>query len=344
MAVLIRQHRFKKIGSIYLSGSDAVCMLQETTWKVLSMDTFSLDDFDNPPLPPRFLYKYLSAERVGNVLENGTVRFTPLLDTNDTFEVRSTFNTLAGPRMLAMLSEQMDNTLSKESVRKLIANTLKENGLGFLSPELALQIAEQHYGSHFMAMLRAQMQQAVDTMLVPYFDDPQNAKKLLEKLGRDLLCFSLSEHMDSPPMWAHYANNNAGFVVAFDAENAWFHQRKNGEKTRLQKVAYFDGKLDEPLDNPQAAFISKTTDWSYEREWRLYIKDGQADFSVGSAEHPIHLLKFPPEAIDRVILGPKTLPEVATRIGNAVTTHYPHAKVTRAIPNRQTHTYEEVAE
>ncbi|MFG6630628.1 DUF2971 domain-containing protein [Sulfitobacter sp. 1A09368] len=32
--------------------------------------------------------------------------------------------------------------------------------------------------------------------------------------------------MDSPPMWAHYADNNAGFVVAFDTENAWFHQRK----------------------------------------------------------------------------------------------------------------------
>lgn len=308
------------------------------------MDTFSLDDFDNPPPPPRFLYKYLSAERVGNVLEEGTVRFTPLLDTNDTFEVRSTFDTLAGPKMLAMLSEQMDNILSKESVRKLVADTLKENGLGFLSPELALQIAEQHYGGHFMGMLRAQMQQAVDTMLVRHLNDPENASKLLEKLGRDLLCFSMSERMDSPPMWAHYADNNTGFVVAFDTESTWFRQRKNGEKTRLQKVTYFDGKLDEPLDNPQAAFISKTTDWSYEQEWRLHIKDGQADLIVGSVENPIHLLKFPPEAIDRVILGPKTLPEVAARIGNAAATHYPHAKVTRAIPNRQSHTYEEVAE
>ncbi len=31
-------------------------------------ETFDLDDFDNPPPPPRYLYKYLSAERVGNVL------------------------------------------------------------------------------------------------------------------------------------------------------------------------------------------------------------------------------------------------------------------------------------
>lgn len=52
-------------------------------------ETFDLDDFDNPPSQPRYLYKYLSAERVGNVLEGGTVRFTPLMNTNDTFEVRS---------------------------------------------------------------------------------------------------------------------------------------------------------------------------------------------------------------------------------------------------------------
>lgn len=44
--------------------------------------------------------------------EGGTVRFTPLLDTNDTFEVRSTFDKLAGPKMLSMLAEQMDNTLT----------------------------------------------------------------------------------------------------------------------------------------------------------------------------------------------------------------------------------------
>lgn len=308
------------------------------------MDTFSLDDFDNPPPPPRYLYKYLSAERVGNVLEGGTVRFTPLLDTNDTFEVRSTFDKLAGPKMLSMLAEQMDNTLSEESVRKLTADMLKENGLGWLPPELALQFAEQQYGGNFMGLLRAQMQQAVDTMLVPHFNDPENAKKLLEKLGRDLLCFSLSERMDSPPMWAHYADNNAGFVVAFDTENAWFHQRKSGEKTRLQKVAYFDGKLDEPLENPQAAFISKTTDWAYEREWRLYIKNGEADLTVGNADDPIQLLKFPPEAVDRIILGAKTRPEIADRIRDAVASRYPHAPVMRAVPNRQSHTYDEVSE
>lgn len=308
------------------------------------MDSFILDDFDNPPPPPRLLYKYLSAERVGNVLEGGTVRFTPLLDTNDTFEVRSTFDKLAGPKMLSMLAEHMDNALSEESVRKMTANMLKENGFEWLSPDLALRFAEQQHGGNFMGILRAKMQQVVNTMLVPQFNDPGNAKKLLEKLGRNLLCFSLSERMDSSPMWAHYADNNTGFVVAFDTENSWFRQRENGEKTRLQKVAYFDGKLDELLENPRVALVSKTTDWAYEREWRLYIKNGEADLTIGNADEPIHLLKFPPEAVDRIILGPKASPEIADRIRVAVANRYPHAPVMRAVPNRESHTYDEVPE
>lgn len=144
-------------------------------------------------------------------------------------------------------------------------------------------------------------------------------------------------------MWAHYADNNAGFVVAFDTENAWFRQRKSGEKTRLQKVAYFDGKLDDPFENPRAAFISKTTDWAYEREWRLFIKNGGADLTVGNADDPIQLLEFPPGAVDRIILGPKTRPEVADRIHDAVASRYPHAPLVRAVPNWQTHTYDEVS-
>lgn len=309
-----------------------------------SMDTLSPEDFDSPSPPPRFLYKYLSAERVGNVLEEGTIRFTPLLDTNDTFEVRSTFNKLAGPKLLAMLSEQMDNVLSKEAMLQMTEDMLKEHGLDFLPPEQILNMADLHYGGNLMGLMRVQMQNAIDTMLVPYANDPKNIEKLLQRLGSNLLCFSLSERMDSPPMWAHYADNNAGFVIAFDTEHAWFHQRRSGEKKRLQKVAYFDGKLEEPLESPQEAFISKTTDWAYEQEWRLYIKDGEADLTVGSADEPIQLLNFPPEAVDRVILGAKARPEVVARISEAIESRYPNARLMRAVPNWHSHTYDEVPE
>lgn len=307
-------------------------------------ETFDLDDFDNPPPPPRYLYKYLSAERVGNVLEGGTVRFTPLMNTNDTFEVRSTFEKLAGPKFIAMLSEQMDTTVSEANVREMIAEELKKYGLGFLPPDVAIKLVEQQTGQSLLTMLRTQMQSAVDTMLVPTFNDPKNIEGLLEKLGRELLCFSLSERMDVAPMWAHYADNNSGFVVAFDTEHEWFQRRKDGQKTRLQKVTYFDGKVEEPLADVQAALISKTTAWEYEREWRLYVKEDQVDRTVGDPTDPIHLLDFPHDAVDRVILGPKAREETVQRISIALAARYPSARLVRAVPNRSSHTYDEVSE
>ena len=38
--------------------------------------------------------------------------------------------------------------------------------------------------------------------------------RLLENLGNRLVCLSLTEKMDISPMWAHYADNSRGFVIA----------------------------------------------------------------------------------------------------------------------------------
>jgi hypothetical protein len=169
-----------------------------------------------------------------------------------------------------------------------------------------------------------------------------NILRLLERMGRELLCFSLSDRMDIAPMWAHYANNNRGFVVAFRSEHEWFRRRKNGEDTRLQKVTYFDGKLDEPFENVQAAFISKTTDWAYECEWRLYAKEGQVDRIVGESSDPIHLIDFPPDAVDRVILGSKSSDQTSRRIREILASKYPLARLVRAVPDPNHPTYQEV--
>ena len=307
------------------------------------MDGISPDDFENSPPPPRFLYKYLAAERIGNVLVDGTVRFTPLLNTNDTFEVRSTFDKLLGPKALSTLADFMKPKLSKEAVLQRLSETLKELNLDYLPSENVKKFLEQQYGGiPLERILQDFTNLTVDNLLVPYANNPKTINNLLEQMGRDLHCFSLSERMDNALMWAHYADDHAGFVVAFDTEHAWFHHRVDPEKTRLQKVVYFDGKLDEVFDNPQAAFISKMSDWAYEREWRIYIKNGEAHLTVGSSEEPIHLLKFPPEAVNRIILGKKTRPEDADCIRKAVADRYPHAPVVRAVPNRETHTYDEV--
>lgn len=306
------------------------------------MDVSSFDDGDSP-VPPRFLYKYLSAERVGNVLERGMVRFTPLINTNDTFEVRSTFDRLIGSKMLDLLSAQMEKVLSDQAIHDFTSDMLKEKGLGFIPTELALKIADQHSSGKLKENIRDFMELALNSALIPKFNDQNNINDLIQRLGHKLLCFSLSEHSGSAPMWAHYADNSKGFVVAFKTENEWFQKRNNGAKTRLQKVTYFDGRIEEPLTNPAVAFISKTMDWSYEREWRLYAKRDDSELTViDTDDEQIHLLKFPPEAVHRIIIGANASDETLAQIKALTASHYAQAQLVKAVPNRQSHSYDEV--
>lgn len=306
------------------------------------MSAFDLDDFDNPPPTPQYLYKYLSVDRVSNVLDGGTVRFTALLNTNDSFEVRSTFRKLAGPRFTKMLADEMKTAGSEEKVEEMIAEKLQELNLGNVPIKDVMQMLEAQHGGNFMEVLRAQMQGMVDSFLLPYLNDPKNSEEMLEKIGRELLCFSLSERADSAPMWAHYADNHTGFVIAFDTQNEWFKNRKDHQKIRIQKVTYFDGMVEEPLENVGAALISKTTDWAYEKEWRLYAKEDQVDATFGETNDPVHLLNFPPSAVQRVIVGSRATDETIDSIRAILLEKYPHAHLAKAIPNRSTHSFDEV--
>lgn len=306
------------------------------------MDNFSGNQADSLTAPT-VLYKYLSAERIESVLVGRTIRFTPIINTNDTFEVRSTFHKLAGPKMLALFSTELDNILSDQSMHDLTAQILRETGLESLLPEWTLNFANRYHGGHLKERMRAFMQAVIDESIVPNFNDPKNINNLIDRLGHRLLCLSLSERADCAPMWAHYADNHRGFIVAFNTEHEWFHRRKSGAKARLQKVSYFDGKVEEALSDPMKAFVSKLTDWSWEREWRLYIERDDPELNiVGDENEFIHLLEFPRDLVHRIIIGAKASEKTVERIKTITSTHYPQASLLRAAPNRQTHSYDEI--
>lgn len=306
------------------------------------MSSFDPDSFDDPPSPPKHLFKYLSVARIQNVLEQGTVRFTPLMNTNDTFEIRSTFKKFAGPRFLKMLAEQMDIATNEANFEAMLVEKMKEFGYDGVHPQAIIQMIEAQQGGNFLQTLRSQIQGIIDTMMLPLLNNPEYAQQLFERFGRDTLCFSLSERADSTPMWAHYADNHQGFVVAFDTDHEWFKQRKDGKKNRLQKVIYFDGMVEEPLENVSAAFMSKTTDWAYEREWRLYAQVGQVDATSGPDSDPVHVIKFPEGAVQRVIVGSKATPKTIENIRSVLKKKYPHAGLTKSTPNRSTTSFDEV--
>lgn len=291
----------------------------------------------NPP--PARLYKYLSAERAKDVLATNSVRFTSLVDTNDSFEIRSTFNKFAGPRFITLLTDQMKEFLVEENMNTQLQNVLNEAGLTFISIDETKAMFVEKHGTDYLSFMKGAINGIVENFLLPNLNDQKIIDGFLTKMGSKLMCFSVSERNDIPPMWAHYAGNSKGFVIGFDTDNAWFRAIKDKTKYRVQKISYFDGKLEEPLEDVNAALMSKATSWSYEAEWRIYISPDQVERTVGSSNDPIHLVSFPPDAISEIILGPKADDQTVALVRSICLEKYPAAKLFRAVPDRIAQSY-----
>ncbi|WP_172717247.1 hypothetical protein [Neorhizobium sp. T6_25] len=66
--------------------------------------------------PPASLYKYLAPERITDVLETATFKFTRMANTNDIFEVRKTFERIAGPRFKELMLTKYSQIISKKNI------------------------------------------------------------------------------------------------------------------------------------------------------------------------------------------------------------------------------------
>lgn len=233
-------------------------------------DFSGLEELDKRrPKPPAVLYKYLAPERV-DVLEGAAIRFTPPLNTNDIFEVRQTFDLVMGPKM----QSYFEKTAKTINFDEQFQAALTDSGLGFLSVEQAKTLISTFVGGDAEKVARAFLSRAVEE-LPAQLNTPENVERLLEKIASNQLLLSLSERADSSPMWAHYASNSSGFVIAFNTNSDFFRRGDNGESQGLHKVRYFDGRLKEIIEDPYVALISKQVDGAYEREWRLYVKPDQ---------------------------------------------------------------------
>lgn len=295
------------------------------------------DQDENRPAPPATVYKYVIADRI-DVLRNANIRFTPPLNTNDIFEVRQTFDMLAGPKMQQLFAEQA----TALDIDETIADAMKDTPLAGMSPDFLKSFFKSTTGNDLEASLQGILGTVLNDAVFPAMNSPQAMDDMLTKLGRDLICLSLTERVDSSPMWAHYAGNSSGFAIAFDTSNQFFRRGDAGERQGLQKISYFDGKIDEVMDDVYAAFMSKQKDWEYEREWRLYLKADQASKVLTVGEDTIHLVDFPRDAVQRVILGLRASDELEGSLRELLAADYPSAQLTRVRADRATASLSEV--
>ena len=296
-----------------------------------------LKDLPDPPTPPDVLYKYVGPDRV-DVLEGLRIRFSPLLATNDDFEVRRTFKQLAGPRMTGAFAHEV----MRLDIDARLSELLAEHGINEQARPLVLALLRQRFGVQHLDEFQDVIKALWDQFLLTVNSDEQIERVLHEATG-SLVALSLTDDPQSPTMWAYYAEQGKGLVIAFDTASPFFSMNAAGKRRRLQQISYFDGVLEEVLDDPRLALMSKGVGWSHEREWRLYAREEDADRIIEADGQRIHLFVFPPEMVRGVYVGRATPPQTIQRFRTALAQHCPSAFLKRLEPDRMKNRYVEVS-
>lgn len=268
---------------------------------------------------PPTLYKYFGPDRV-DVLANGLIRYSPLGAFNDPFECQpevTSLTTEAGAR------DSLNAILPQEATSAY--DQLPNEARAALPYELWEQLLAQHMKSKEPVLLQAihGLTPFVRSLMTRKFD---------ELLGA--LC--LSEVPDSLLMWSHYGASHAGFVLAFDARHPHFHEEKGPEDEfrHLRRVVYREARPSATLAEFDGVdiFLVKSGHWSYEREWRIFRALPEADVVCPGEPFGVHLFRFPPSALQAVILGARSSAQTAEAIAAAIRANgaLSHIRVKRA--------------
>ncbi len=169
------------------------------------------------------------------------------------------------------------------------------------------------------------------TMKTPQFRE--FALDTLMKSVNDIIgILSLSETPDNILMWSHYSANHTGFVIEFDEKHSFFDQREkeNEELRRVRKVRYSNERpqmtlLDPNLSNEETIeklikdfFWLKSTDWAYEKEWRMLHVFRDWKGLIKETAPRIYLYPMPTDCIKAIIIGCRTKIEELESLKNLV--------------------------
>lgn len=262
------------------------------------------------------LYKYLAADRV-DVLQNCMVRYTQSGAFNDPFEVKPHVSKLSEESdAYALFNEKMPEALREEY------NKLPRDLKSQVPFDVFLKLAQEQLGGNTKALFYQMVE-----------DNAPMVRQLVDDFNKLIGIFSLTEKPDNLLMWAHYASSYEGYVIGFDATHPYFHQQKTNsdEFGHIRKVEYRQNRPSLPLIEMTGVdnFLVKSTQWSYEQEWRILRPLQDANKIIDFPEFPVHLFSIPPTAFTEVILGCRMKEakreEIITTVKN--TPHFQHIRL-----------------
>jgi hypothetical protein len=272
---------------------------------------------------PSSLFKYFGPERA-DVLLTRALKFTPLGEFNDPFEGRPNFQGFA--------TEGTTKRLFDEHLPQILLE-----GYDSLPVSARNALSKEEYLGHMLPAMQAgypELFASLETLA------QHVVQGIPERLNQSMGALCLSEVPDSLLMWAHYGVSHSGFALELDAHHPYFHQQKteNDELRHIRRVLYRDSRPAGPITELDGweVFLVKSSHWSYEREWRMFMAFSDADQIIEFPPSKTHLYKIPSEAIRGVVLGARASQQLRDTIATAISgsRDLSHLRVRSADPDQ----------
>ncbi|KGA42785.1 DUF2971 domain-containing protein [Pectobacterium versatile] len=220
---------------------------------------------------PSSFFKFVSFERK-DILESGQVRFAPIGEFNDPFELEPVITPLSR-NFLGYISH-----FSEEDFENI--DFSEEDRAFSLERELQLDAYQKIYKEKIKDYGVLSLTSNVDvnpllSVCVPEKKDPRT----------NIL------------LWSHYAKSHSGFVIEFDAEFI-----PGLEIGKVNYSNYRDYLTFEDIDdnNFQKIFYKKSEEWGYEQEYRAVLPLSKASKVIGEK---FHLFDFNKKSIRSITFG-----------------------------------------
>ena len=143
------------------------------------------------------------------------------------------------------------------------------------------------------------------------FATPQ--KNILKEIrSQGVCCFSANK--DNLLMWGHYCAGHTGFVVEYDTTKFPFQHVVPVEYDDQLCVFTIQDMIYNMSDCLKKLLVRKSTDWSYEKEVRIYKHLSEAEETIGETYSGVSLFGLPRGIIRKVIVGAQASSELQSEI------------------------------
>lgn len=140
--------------------------------------------------------------------------------------------------------------------------------------------------------------------------------EMRDQLKSDFGIFSASAKFDNSLMWSHYSRSHSGFCFGLDTKQIIANHTINGiSRVKYSKKYPLVSPLAHGLEQLRLQLLHKSTDWQYEKEFRILL-----------LKKPNSIMKISPDYITAIYLGLNISKEDKEKLLSYRTSHFPHVK------------------